>query len=100
MEKQAYHIQVLMADKLDLYKRKSVEMVNKNIKILQEIYQDNSQPLLIDKVKQKECVIEDKKVFLYKLYNRLLSELSGTLSSDTEMLQAKINNLEKALKIT
>lgn len=100
MEKQVYHIQVLMANKLDLYKRKSVEMVNENIKTLQEIYQDNSQPIIIDKVKQREYVIQDKKVFLYKPYNILLSELSGKLSLDTEMLQAKINNLEKALKIT
>ena len=38
MEKQAYHIQVLMADKLDLYKGKSVEMVDENIKTLQETY--------------------------------------------------------------
>jgi len=38
MEKQAYHIQVLIADKLDLYKGKSVEMVDENIKTLQETY--------------------------------------------------------------
>ena len=38
MEKQVYHILVLMADKLDLYKGKSVEMVDENIKTLQETY--------------------------------------------------------------
>ena len=38
IEKQAYHIQVLLNNELDQYKGKDVKIVDKNIKILQEIY--------------------------------------------------------------
>ncbi len=38
MEWQAHHIQILLADKLDQYKEKGEEAVNKYIKILQDLY--------------------------------------------------------------
>ena len=57
------------------------------------------QPMTIDKEKQKEGTIQDEEVLLYKLYNISLSNSSETSSLDTQMIQNKINNLEKALKI-
>ena len=39
MEKQVHHIQILLADKLDQYKGKEVEIVNEYVKTLQEAYQ-------------------------------------------------------------
>jgi len=40
IKKQVHHIQILLADKIYQYKKKSIEMVDENIKILQEIYQE------------------------------------------------------------
>ena len=40
MEKQAYHIQVLLADQLSQCKGKGVIIVDKNIEKLQEVYQN------------------------------------------------------------
>ena len=57
------------------------------------------QPMTIDKEKQKEDTIQDEEVLLYKPYNISLSNSSETSSLDTQMIQNKINNLEKALKI-
>ena len=59
IERQALHIQVSLADKLDQYKGKRVEIVNEHIKILQEAYQGAYQGINIvqDKEKQKEEVI-------------------------------------------
>ena len=42
MKKQAHHIQILLADKLYQCKEKDAEIVNENIKTLQETYQDIS----------------------------------------------------------
>ena len=39
MEKQAHHIQILLANKLDQCKEKEVEIVNEYIKTLQKVYQ-------------------------------------------------------------
>ena len=59
IERQALHIQVSLADKLDQCKGKRVEIVNEHIKILQEAYQGAYQGINIvqDKEKQKEEVI-------------------------------------------
>jgi len=40
MERQAYYIQVLLADELDQYKEREVETVNEYVKTLQEAYQE------------------------------------------------------------
>jgi len=40
IKKQVHHIQILLADKIYQYKEKGIEMVDENIKILQEIYQE------------------------------------------------------------
>jgi len=54
--------------------------------------------VIIDKEKQKENIVQDDKVLLYKLYSISISSSSKTLSSDIQMLQDEIN-LEKALKL-
>ena len=102
MEQQAYHIQVLLVDELNWYKEKEREVVDKHIKILQEVYQDSYwdtlQLMIIDKGKQKKNTVQDE-VLLYKSYNILTSSSSETSSPDTQILQDKINNLEKVLKM-
>jgi len=55
--------------------------------------------MTIDKGKQKEGTIQDERVLLYKPYNISLSNSSEKSSLDTQMIQNKINNLEKTLKI-
>jgi len=54
----------------------------------------------INKKKQREDIVQDEEVLLYKPYNISSSSLSSSkiLSLDGQMLQDKINNLEKALK--
>ena len=53
--------------------------------------------MIINKEKQKEGTVQNEAVFLYKLYNILISSSSKTSSLD-KILQNKINNLEKVLK--
>jgi len=55
--------------------------------------------MLIDKEKQKEDIIQDEKVLLYKLYNISTSSSSKTPPPDTQILQDKINKLNKALQL-
>ena len=68
IEWQTHHIQVLLANELDQYKGKGEERVSKHIRILQKAYQETyhntPQPIVIDKEKQKEGVVQDKEVFL------------------------------------
>jgi len=61
IEKQAYHIQVLLADKLNQCKCKKNKRIEKYIKMIQEAYQETHQevlqPIDIDKGKQKEGIV-------------------------------------------
>jgi len=41
------------------------------------MYQDVPQPVIINKGKQKKDVVQDKEVFLYKLYNIVLKTLQS-----------------------
>ena len=54
--------------------------------------------MVIDKEKQKEEVIQDKEVLLYKSYAILL-ESNRPTTSESILLQKEINNLEKALNM-
>jgi len=54
--------------------------------------------MVIDKGKQKEEVIQDEEVLLYKSYTILL-EPSRPTTSESILLQKKIDNLEKILKM-
>jgi len=51
----------------------------------------------INKEKQREDIVQDKEVFLYKPYNISSSSLSLSkiLPPDGQILQDKINNLKK-----
>ena len=101
MEKWAHHIQLLLADELDQCKGKEDEWVERHVKIIQEAYQDTHkealQPVDIDKGKQKEGVVQDKEVFLYKPYNTS-SKPSRPKIPEPVFIQEEVNNLEKALK--
>jgi len=54
--------------------------------------------LIVDKEKQREDVIQNKEVLLYKPYNISSLSSSRIIPPDIQMLHNKINNLEKALK--
>ena len=49
MKWQIHNIQVLLANELDQYKDKGEERVNEYIEVLQEVYQDTPQPIVINK---------------------------------------------------
>ena len=94
MERQAHHIQLLLADELDQYKCKEYERVETYIKTIQDIYQELyyniPQPITTNKKKQKE-------VFLYKPYNISLKDNTPS-TLEPSLMQEEINNLKKALK--
>jgi len=56
------------------------------------------QPIIVDKGKQKEGVVQDEEIFLYKLYTISL-ETSKSKAPKLVFIQDEINNLEKILKI-
>ena len=72
MENQVYHIQTLLVDKLDKCKGKGKAYAKEHIKEIQDIYKQEDQrvkqPMTVDKGKQWENQVQDKEVFLYKLY--------------------------------
>jgi len=76
--------------------------MEEHIKMIQEAYQETHQevpqPMNINKGKQKEGITQDKKVFLYKLYNISL-ESSKQKTSELIFIQEEVDNLEKALQI-
>jgi len=55
--------------------------------------------MIIDKEKQKEERIQDKEVFLYKLYNISLKS-SQPKTPELVFIQDKVNNLEKHMKFS
>ena len=71
---------MLLANKLDYYKGKGREAVDQHIQTLQNVYQDLYwdilQPMFINKGKQKEDIIQDEEVLLYKPYD--ISSLSSS----------------------
>ena len=73
MENQAYHIQMLLADKLDSCKGKGNIYADEHIKKIQNVYkqegQEIEQPIIVDKGKQWDNQVQDEEVLLYKLYN-------------------------------
>ena len=56
------------------------------------------QTINIDKEKQKEGIVQDKEVLLYKLYN-IFSEDSWPKILEPILIQEEANNLDKILKI-
>ena len=100
MEKQANHIQVLLVNELEKYggeKNKQVEVYIKEIqKAYQELSQETHQPMDINKEKQKEGIVQDEEMFLYKPYN-ISSEKSQSKMPEPIFIQEKVNNLKKIL---
>ena len=52
--------------------------------------------MIVNKGKQKEDKVQDKKVFLYKLYNISLKS-NKPKTSEPKFVQDKVTNLEKAI---
>jgi len=61
------------------------------------MYQDAPQLIIINKEKQREDIIQDEEVFLYKLYAISL-ESSKPKTSELIFIQEEVYNLKKALK--
>jgi len=97
MENQAYHIQALLADELDICKDKGNSQADNHIKKIQDAYKINhldiKQLMITDKGKQ----IQDEEVFLYKLYD-ISSKSSQPKIPKPALIQDKINNLEKHMQ--
>jgi len=51
----------------------------------------------MNKRKQKEEVVQNKEIFLYKPHN-ILTKASILTTSESSLMQEEINNLEKVLK--
>ena len=93
MENQAHHIQILLADKLDSYRGKGNMHADEHIKEIQDTYKQEDQEMkkLVVNNKEKQQV-QDKEVFLYRLYNISPSRPKLTF------IQDKVNNLDKYIK--
>jgi len=61
------------------------------------MFKENFQPMDIDKGKQREGIVQDEDMLLYKLYN-ISSEHNQLKTSSPVFVQEEIANLEKALK--
>ena len=64
MENRVYQVQRMLADKLDVYKRKENKYVNDNIQEIQELYKDEEQT----KKKLERRRVEDEEVIFIKPY--------------------------------
>ena len=83
IENRAYQIQRILADKLDSCKERENVYMNENIKEIQELYKEEKDRT--KKYKGKEKEVQDKEVFLYKPYKKVL-RLSGTVHTRGESL--------------
>jgi len=88
MDNRAFQIQWMLADKLDQYKGKENQYVNKNIQEIQDLYIKEE---IQDKGKGR---VEEEEVILIKLYET--SESTSTKSSS--FIDEEIDNLLKHMK--
>ena len=87
MDKRAFQIQRMLADKLDRYKGRGNDYVDMNIKEIQELY-------MTEERKEDKGMIENKEVILVQPY-----EVSATTSSSmTSFITDEIDNLAKYMK--
>ena len=87
MDKWAFQIQRMLADKLNYYKGKGNRYVDDNIQEIQELYVD-------EEMKKEKGKVEDKEVILIKPY-----EVSMTISSSqTSFITDEVENLFKYMK--
>ena len=99
MENQVYYIQTLFANKLDRFKRKGNAYAKEHIKEIHNVYKQEDQGvkqlMIVDKEKQWENQVQDKEVFLYKLYN---INLLRPKTLELTFIQNEIENLDKYMK--
>jgi len=88
MDKQAFQIQRMLADKLDCYKERGNIYVDNNIQEIQELYIEE------EKKKGKEKV-EDEEVILIKPYE--ISMMTSSPST-TSFITDEVENLIKYMK--
>ena len=89
MDKRAFQIQRMLADKLDRYKGRGNDYVDMNIKEIQELY-------MTEERKEDKGTIENEEVILVRPY-----EVSATTSSSTtSFIMDEIDNLAKYMKFT
>ena len=88
MDKRAFQVQRMLADKLDRYKRRGNDYVDRNIKEIQELYMEE------EAKKEDKGTIENKEVILVQPY-----EVSTTTSSSTtSFITDEVENLLKHMK--
>jgi len=88
MDKRAFQIQRMLANKLDRYKEKRNNYVNENIREIQDLYIEEG---VQDKEKGR---VKEEEVILIKPYEA--SELTSTKSSS--FIYEEIDNLLKYMK--
>ena len=88
MENQVFQIQQMLIDKLNAYKGKGKDYVDRNIQEIQELYKDKE-------VKKEKERIEKEEVILIKPYKVSKSTSSTTQSS---FITNKVDNLLKYMK--
>jgi len=88
MDKWAFQVQRMLADKLDQYKGKGNKYVDDNIWEIQELY-------IEEEKKEEKGGVESKEVILVRPY-----EISSTTSSSsrTSFITDKVENLLKYIK--
>ena len=88
IDKWAFQIQRILANKLDWYKKKGNKYVNENVQEIQDIYIKEE---VQDKGKGR---VEDKEIILIKPYE----VLESILTKSSSFIDKKINNLLKYMK--
>jgi len=84
MDKWAFQVQRMLADKLDHYKEKGNSYMDSNIKEIQELYME-----------EEKGTVENEEVILVRPYEVLSTTLS---SSTTSFIADKIKNLIRYMK--
>jgi len=88
MDKQAFQVQRMLANKLDHYKGKGNDYVDSNIREIQELYMN-------EEMKEDKGTVENEEVILVQPY-----EVSSTttLSSTTSFITDEVKNIAKYMK--
>jgi len=88
MDKRAFQVQRMLANKLDCYKGKDNDYVDSNIKEIQELYMEEEK-------KEDKGTVENEEVILVRPYE---GSSTTTSSSTTSFITDKVVNLAKYMK--
>ena len=88
MDKRAFQIQRMLADKLDRYKGKDNKYIEDNIREIQELYTN-------EEINQAKGTVKNEEVILIRPYQ---VASTTTSSSSSSFISDKIDNLEKYMK--